>query len=259
MAFGLSKTTVRFLANAGVLIYTRKQKILIDGLHRGEGEMATGVDEAVLAKITEGKDIFKGLDLLVFSHEHGDHFDSALTIEAMTNIPGLHLIGPKKVTDALREDPSWDDGLSSRIWTMDMAVGKSTRISMRGIDIESVGTEHDAIGRNCPVNNATVLTVGRKTFLHMGDAKGVKANFEEVEAFRRPIDVMFVPFTYTGIAEAREAVTALAPKKLVIMHMPDSEKDNNNWSEKAHLAYTQNASSLPPAVFFEKDGDGFTL
>ncbi|MBO7700476.1 MAG: MBL fold metallo-hydrolase [Eubacteriaceae bacterium] len=257
--FGFTKVNVNFIANAGVMIYTNKQKILIDGLHRGEDVMAGAVDEDTINEIISATGRFKAVDMMLFSHEHLDHFNPSLTARAMEKSGILNVMGTKAVIDHLRSDEAYSEEFEPRIWCMDMAIGLSTHINIRGINIEAIGMEHDAIGRDCPVNNSYLFTIGGKTFLHVGDAKGTKANFEDVACLKTPIDVMFVPFTYVGIAEAREAITALAPKKLVIMHMPDAGKDDNNWAEKAHMAYTTNSAALPPTVFFEKPGDGFTL
>lgn len=257
--FGFTKVSVSFVANDGVMIYTNRQKVLIDALHRGEDIMASAVDEDTISAIVSATGNYKAVDMMLFTHEHGDHFNASLTAEALGNSGVLNVMGTKAVMEQLKAAEGFSEEFASRLWCMDMSIGLSTHISIRGINIEAIGMEHDAIGRDCPVNNSYLFTIGGKTFLHVGDAKGTKSNFEDVACLKTHIDVMFVPFTYVGIAEAREAISELAPGKLVVMHMPDSEKDDNNWAEKAHMAYTTNAAGLPPTVFFEKPGDGFTL
>ena len=257
--FGFNKVNISFIAHAGVMIYSNQQTVLIDALHRGEDIMASSVDEDTINEIVAATGKFKAVDMMLFSHEHGDHFNASLTAQALEKSGILNVMGTKAVMDLLKADEAYSEEFASRLWCMDMSIGLSTHINIRGINIEAIGMEHDAIGRNCPVNNSYLFTLGGKTFLHVGDAKGTKANFEDVACLKTHIDVMFVPFTYVGIAEAREAISALAPGKLVVMHMPDSEKDDNNWAEKAHMAYATNSAGLPSTVFFEKPGDGFTL
>lgn len=254
MLFNFSKVQIRFLANEGIMIYTNKRKVLIDALHRGNDSLAAPVDEDTLEKIVSGSEPFKGADLLLFTHEHADHFDRDLTVRAMNANPALMLVGPRAVTEAVRTSEDLAEEASRRIWTMDMTLGGRSQLHIRDISVEAAGLEHDATGKDCQVNNAYLICVGGKRILHVGDAKAVPESFEGITEDAKGADAMIVPFTYAGIPDARDIIASLAPKKLMITHMPDKTKDTDNWNEKAHMAYKQNESSLPPTIFLEESG-----
>ena len=257
-SLNIGKVTVTSVANAGVLINTKKNKFLIDGLHKGKNHTYSPVDEETAEKIIAAKDIFQGLDALLISHEHSDHFSAELSLRALKENKALQIISTQAVTGALKKAEK-DEDVTSRIWTMHPNLNKSLHMNIRGVNIEACSLSHDTYENASSENLAFLFSLNGKTFLHVGDAKADAEAFGQLECLKRKIDVMFVPFTYVGTAEGRKVISELKPVKLVVMHLPDSSIDTNKWTEKAKLAYDKNAANLPPTVFFEKAGQQFTV
>ena len=210
------------------------------------------------SKIITAKDIFQGLDALLITHEHSDHFSAELTLRALNENKALQVISTQAVTGALRKAEK-DEEIMSRVWTMHPNLNKSLHMNIRGVNIEACSMAHDSYENTASENLMFLFSLNGKTFLHVGDAKADSDAFGQLECLKRKIDVMFVPFTYVGTADGRKVISDLKPLKLVVVHLPDSNIDTNKWTEKAKLAYDKNAANLPPTVFFEKSGQQFTV
>ncbi len=255
----IGKVTVTSVANAGVLINTKKKKILVDGLHKGKNHTYSPVDDTTAEKIIKAKDIFSGLDLLLITHDHSDHFSPELCFSALSENKALHIVGTDAVAKALKDMANGDEDILSRIWSIEPDPNKSLRMNIRGINIEACDFIHDTYESASSKNVAYLFTLNGKTFLHIGDAKADVEAFEKMECLKRKIDVMFVPFPYVGTTDGRKVISTISPQKLVVMHLPEAEIDTNRWADKAKIAYDKNASALPPATFFEKPGQSFTV
>ena len=67
--------------NAGVLIETNNTKILIDGIHYTKAFEWSSIDENLMHQIIYTNKDFQNINLLLFSHQHCDHFDKEKTLE----------------------------------------------------------------------------------------------------------------------------------------------------------------------------------
>jgi len=66
---------ITLLANEGIMVQVGRTKFLIDGLHQNDGEFFSGLSQTVRQDLLDGeKPLFQGMDYLLFSHCHYDHF-----------------------------------------------------------------------------------------------------------------------------------------------------------------------------------------
>jgi L-ascorbate metabolism protein UlaG (beta-lactamase superfamily) len=156
---------------------------------------------------------FTGLsraDLVLISHAHGDHFDTA-AISAVKNSNAV-IIAPSIVYNGL---PS-----NLRSNTIVMANGTSTNVL--GLSVAAVPAYNLTIPINHPqgVGNGYVLTVGGKRIYIAGDTEDIP----EMRALSS-IDVAFVPmnrpFTMT-VSNAVSAVREFRPKVVYPYHYSPS-------------------------------------
>ena len=63
-----------FLVNAAVLLEFRGTKLLIDGIYDENGHCFSNLSERQWEKLKAGEGEFAGIEYLLFTHEHGDHF-----------------------------------------------------------------------------------------------------------------------------------------------------------------------------------------
>lgn len=152
-------------------------------------------------------------DLILVTHEHGDHFSAAI-LEAVAGA-GTALVAPKSVADKMPDD------LKAK--TTVMANGDSGTV--KGVAIEAVPaynttpdrTKFHPQGRD----NGYVLTLGDKRIYIAGDTEDTP----EMKALES-IDVAFLPMNlpYTmDIEHAAQAVKDFKPKVVYPYHYGESD------------------------------------
>lgn len=153
---------------------------------------------------------YKGLprpDLILVSHTHGDHFDSA-TLDAVRK-EGTVIVAPAAVYSSL--------STKLKALTIPLANGQETNL----LDLKV--TAIPAYNGNHPkgAGNGYVVTLGGRRLFMSGDT----GNIPEMRALT-DIDVAFVcmnvPFTMT-IAEAVTAVRAFRPRVVYPYHYRNSD------------------------------------
>ncbi|MGZ3215208.1 MBL fold metallo-hydrolase [Paracoccus sp. T5] len=154
---------------------------------------------------------FPAPDLILITHEHGDHYDQP-TLDALPEVP---IIANQAVHDML------PDAMKSRSTVM--ANGDSQEAL--GIQIEAIPAynitedrlQYHPEGRD----NGYILTLGGKRFLIAGDT-------EDTPELRALTDIhvaflpMNLPYTMT-VEQASEAVAAFAPDVVYPYHHRDSD------------------------------------
>ncbi len=130
-------------------------------------------------------------DAVAFTHTHNDHYDRdfALFFEKNTN---------KEV----------------------LLPEKSKEIRVGSVKIQSVKSRH--IGRN-DIEHISFVLIGSKCVWFMGDATPI--TIKGMENFPKP-DVLLVPFAFLSSKSAFEITKSLCADEIVLLHLPDAEKDD---------------------------------
>ena len=94
---------ITYIANEGFLIEVGSRKILIDAIFDEPSiSFAHVPDEGTLSLIQTSKAPFDGIDLLLVTHAHYDHFSAVPMLEHLEGNPSGVLIGPQQVFDMVR-------------------------------------------------------------------------------------------------------------------------------------------------------------
>ena len=78
-----------FLVNAAVLLEFRGTKLLIDGIYDENGHCFSNLSERQWEKLKAGEGEFAGIEYLLFTHEHGDHFSPQRVAEYLVGAYGV--------------------------------------------------------------------------------------------------------------------------------------------------------------------------
>lgn len=175
-------------ANAGVLLKLDGVSILLDGLcDRVEGYLPT--PEPLAQQLLQSPP-----DILAFTHKHPDHCSSAYLLPYKTKIL-RPILGPESLP--------------------------AQQIRVGEVTVTATETRH--LGKTEPgLVHMSYVIRGSKTVWFMGDASPMQ--LKKLENFPRP-DVLIAPYAYANTASAWAQVMALSPKKVVIVHLPEREKD----------------------------------
>jgi mRNA degradation ribonuclease J1/J2 len=135
----LSKIT--YISNAGVLIESGDNKILVDGLCDSKIPMYKNTPRKLREQIIAGIPPFDDINFLLFTHDHGDHFDPVSIARFLKQYNNAVMLANqisiwevRKLLKNFKYD-KWIDSSSP--------FGREKSILMNGIDIESIPMVHD--------------------------------------------------------------------------------------------------------------------
>ena len=125
--------SVTYVANSGFLIHSGGKGILSDALFDGfpGGYL---VPAAVREPLLAGRAPFDGIDLILATHDHADHFSAAAVRRALASNPRAVFVGPAAVA-ALAE-------LSDRARALNVAEGRRESVAVNGIRVEAMRLSH---------------------------------------------------------------------------------------------------------------------
>ena len=175
---------VTFVFNAGFLITVGDRRILIDAIYEG-------YPEGTLKPILQSQPPFDGVDLILATHEHVDHFSPSLVRQYMLANPNTIFASTQ---EAVRQLLALGDDLKSRAISIEIAKGETLRFQVSGITVEAIYLSH---GIPNFVNLGLVVTIGDVALFHTGDIDVVDVGYlQSCGLPDRQLDIAFVPYFY---------------------------------------------------------------
>ncbi len=209
--------SVTYVGNAGFLVTVGDKKILIDAIfkgYKGYYELPDSIQE----KIRLGQPPFDGVDLLLVTHNHGDHYDAGLVRDYLTNNPKALLVSTPQVSATLKD-------FSDRVITFSPSKGKPDRKDLRGINIEALYLPHGATKADQTelLNYGYIVTVNGVKLFHTGDIDIQQFSFDEFRAYQLPekkVDISFIQHFYltTDPAESKFVREGIGSRFIIPSH-----------------------------------------
>ncbi|RMF27294.1 MAG: MBL fold metallo-hydrolase [Bacteroidetes bacterium] len=232
---------VTYICNDGILLSDGEHKVLIDGLVRwAELDGWVRPSAAQLMEVENGQGTFADIDLILITHNHPDHYNTAAVSNYLSNHPQTRLLAPPQVLANFA-------GFDSQIIDLSIQQFDRERLSVGGIDIDVLFIKHfNVLGFNfCNVENfGYVVHLGGKRFLHFGDVDLSHSNLDQLNLLPDDITAAFLP-TFADLVndENRDALlNHVAPETIVTMHFLLSQiNDTQN----------QVSTTYPGALFFD--------
>lgn len=245
---------VTYISNAGVLVEIGNKKILIDSLCDSKVPIYKATPDEVKDKIVGGVPPFDGIDLMLFTHHHSDHFEPKSTAEFIKCQANVVLVSTGETIRRLKTlDPSVDE---SRLIVPDLQAGEGKALEINGIRIQVISMVHDGKDYQDVENFAYLLEVDEKRILHVGDAKPMTENYGHLNLVEQSIDLLLAPFPYVGIPAGQLVIAnQIKPKKIAAIHLPYKEKDKFNWIEGTKKSFGRVREQFVETVFLEEIGE----
>jgi L-ascorbate metabolism protein UlaG (beta-lactamase superfamily) len=202
VAYPQTRTTprLRYLANEGVVLEGAGGRVFIDALF-GDGlpEYPT-VPPASRDSLERALGWYGGSALVLTTHAHRDHFDSAAVARYRRHNPRAVIPDPPR-QDAPFPEP------------MDLGW-----VRVRPLPIPHGGTVR-------PVGHAAYLvTLDGMTAVHLGDTQSDPATWQSAGMPPAGVDVAMVPFWLASAESGIEAILeATGAKTVVLLHAPTAE------------------------------------
>jgi L-ascorbate metabolism protein UlaG (beta-lactamase superfamily) len=189
-----SALNITYTCNDGFIIAFHGKKILIDALFR-EPRIPCFTDPEEVAAMTCARPPFDGVDLILVSHEHSDHFEPQIVGNCLQNNPQAVLVSKGSVIDGLKKRFSGFDRVQDRVRGVQLAEKESVQMTIHGIDLEIINVPADV------PNLGFLIQTGGLSLFHTGDSGINRQMVDLFQSYHLPdkrIDLAFVPWQYLG-------------------------------------------------------------
>ena len=222
-----SVAKAHYLANAGVLIASGDTKVVFDPLFRNDFGAYQLLPESLERALFAGEPPFDGIDAVLISHYHEDHFSAVDILRLLEERPEIQLYAPTQAMAEMRSiagdryRPVLDRVHEIALEYKDAPV----TIEAGELLIEAVRIPHSGWpdARTDVENIAFRVTLAEETTaLHLGDADTSDAHYARDSEYwaRRTADIAFPPYWYFASEDGRVVLERLEPALAVGVHVP---------------------------------------
>ena len=204
------RVNVTFSANAGVAIAVGKYRIWVDALHtrKQPGFSAAG------PRILDDSAFFRP-GHICYTHCHGDHFSETLTRIAAQRWPEAKVYLPERIL------PNQETVAPGNLVFRDGA------LTLRFFPLPHEGAQYAQVP-----HYGLLITVDGCNILAAGDcATGSPALLEALDG--EQVDLAILDFPWITLAKGRAALKKLAPRQILVCHLPFAWDDVNGYRESA--------------------------
>jgi L-ascorbate metabolism protein UlaG (beta-lactamase superfamily) len=221
-------TSVTYLGNAGVLVEQGEAKVLFDPLFRLDHDFYRPVPDHLENALVSGEPPFDGVDAVMISHYHLDHFSPNLVLNYLLLNPTVQLYAPEQAVAAMQQFVgSQEESLMERVTGL--------KLNHHGNPFSQEAAEYQVEILRIPHSgwpDQSVLTqnlVYRVSFtdgtsvLHLGDSA---AQYELFERFApawsaRRNDLVLAPYWFQQETQGRKILSDLLQAGSVLgIHVP---------------------------------------
>lgn len=220
---GQQKVDITYIANSGFLIETGNKSIIIDGLFKQGWDTYLTPSDSLVSDIVNQKKPFENSNLMLITHNHGDHFDATMVVEYLLNNKENILIAAPNATNAVLQHSRYKE-FGCRVVQLDKLHREKNDTTIRGIRVRSFFIQHDA--RPQIENVGYLIEMNDLKVFHTGDYNGSELEeFGKFELQNEQIDLAFCNFYgFWNTSEEREFTkNYLNPKQIVLTHIPPAE------------------------------------
>ncbi len=208
-----------YVANAGVLVSSGETKVLIDALFDKPNPEYRAPAADVMEKIMGGAAPFDGLDAVLVTHNHPDHFDPSLAVRYLERVPGLLLLAPADAVAAMRLAAGDWPRIEPRVIPLDLKVGEKSERRLGRLPVTAFRTLHGEA--ESPSNLMVLFEIGGWRVFHEGDSPGRIEDFRAMGLGPGSVDLALVHFWFPLEPNcARFLQDVLKPDHIALTHLP---------------------------------------
>jgi len=173
-----------------------------------------------LARIVKGQAPFDQITLILFTHQHADHFSADLTAQVLDNHSKCLLIIPgDMVTELQKVSKSWQK-IKPRVISRALEIGDKTRKTFGKITVQTFRTRHSG-DRDVPHNLMYLIKMSSWRIFHEGDSDGKFVTYQNFGLGKDHIDLALVHFWFPLDPEGAKILQELlVPDYIALIHLP---------------------------------------
>lgn len=201
------------LYNAGLLIRHRGAGYLIDALFDKGLPGLSAPPPGLLEALLTGEGEFTGIDYVLTSHSHGDHYSPNLTARYLRGRPLRGVFLPHGARLPETEAPLLDPG-SEAICSFAVPNGRITAFSTRHLGAQYRDVAHYSF----------LLELGGRSVFVAADAGAQDNDFIRLLSHASP-EIFFVTPLFPAHSTGRAALRELHPRRVGVYHIPREPDD----------------------------------
>jgi L-ascorbate metabolism protein UlaG (beta-lactamase superfamily) len=257
---------IAYLANEGVMVVASGRTVLIDALFREGVRGYATVNDRMLEAMERGIGAFAGVDLVLASHHHPDHFDASAVLSHLRNNEIARFVSTRQAVSRLESvtrgssQAASGDPVFERAMGVFPEEGQSTVLSFDNIQLRVLNLHHGQ--REDPVENlGLLLDMGGFKVLHVGDTEASVEEFAVYGLAEEGIHVALLPYWKLLEAEGPRLVREIGATHVVAIHVPGPSAPAD-WFGAAgsRLGLVSELDQIVPGVIvFEEPGETHRL
>ena len=251
-----SATTVEitYLGNEGFLLVAGDRKVLVDALVATD--MPSYVDQApeLRQQLLEAEPPFDGVDLVLATHEHGDHFDAQAVGRHLVANPEATFVSTPGAVRRLEREFAGFVTIGNRVHAVSPPADRPRSMDGLGLTVLNLHHGKDRSYRT-PDNNGYLIELAGMRLLHIGDTEVTADELRPLDLPGREIDLAFIPSWYFDARPWKGAVeAAIRPRETVVMHLAPrfatESRTSNQRQSRERVPRIRKA--YPDAIVFER-------
>jgi L-ascorbate metabolism protein UlaG (beta-lactamase superfamily) len=187
--------TLTYVANMGVLVSSGETKVLVDALFDKPNPDYRAPAPEALDKIMKGVAPFDGVDLVLVTHNHPDHFDAGLAVRFLEARPEPVLMAPADAVEAMRQAAADWPRIEPRVVAIGLKVGEKRSLDVKGVPVTACRTLHSG-DRDDPMNLMYLFEIEGRRVWHEGDPNGRCEIFQAFGLKDARLDLAVVHYWY---------------------------------------------------------------
>ncbi len=257
-----AQVTVTYVSNAGVLVEGGGKKVLIDALY-DEGLIGYSViPKEMKSKLRDAEPPFDGVDLVLLTHDHGDHFGPRTVTRHMRANPKATMVTTPQVKQKLERHIANHPGIAERIVTHYPDEREPVSGTYGGIELKIFNLHHGRNRREHTENLGFIFDLGGMSVLHVGDTEARSGVFEALSFKDFDVDVALLPAWFVSYDHWAVVVRDyIQPDHIVAIHMPLRDAPGNYFG--LHGNYDVRAETIqqmfPDSSLMETPGETHTF
>jgi L-ascorbate metabolism protein UlaG (beta-lactamase superfamily) len=211
---------VRYIANMGVLLSSGDRQVLIDAIHRRYKPAYLFPPPELLGDLESARPPFEGIELILVTHMHLDHFHPESVGLHLKNNPKGVLVSSAQVVGEFGKGVSDIEKIKAQLKEVTPEWDKRIDLEVNGTKLSVLGLRHVNQQHRSVQNLGYLVEIGGKKVLHVGDAELSAENFAPFQLEKEDIDVAILPQWFLDQQGGCETVRKLiGAKHLIATHI----------------------------------------
>lgn len=222
ISYGFAHSDAQYLGNSAVLVESNGKKVLFDPFFHNDFGIYQLVPEHIQHAIMQGDAPYDGIDAIVISHAHEDHFSASDVATYLGRFPKTRLIAPQQAIDLIAEYSL----PATQLIGFDIAFdAPPQQKQVDDIRIQAVRIPHAGWPARKEVQNIVFQIVLGDSFsvMHMGDADPDDVHYLPYKSHwqNHNTTVNFAPYWFFMSAEGRDILNEiLQVEENIGVHVP---------------------------------------